>query len=67
MPKALCMISLVVSILVVVLFFEDAVMHMIGMDSLAIFGGANLLMDVVYVLAGAGMIYMSWTTLREQR
>ncbi len=67
MPKALCMISLVVSILVVVLFFEDAVMRMLGMNNLAIFGGANLLMDIVFILTGAGMIYMSWTTLREQR
>ncbi len=67
MPKALCLTSLVVSILVVVLFFEDALMRMLGMNSLAIFGGANFLMDIVYVLAGAGMIYMSWTTYREQR
>ena len=67
MPKALCLTSLVVSILVVVLFLEDALMRLIGMNGLAIFGGANLLMDLVYTLIGAGMIYMSWTTFREQR
>ena len=67
MPKALCLTSLVVSILVVVLFFEDALMSLLGMSGLAIFGGANLLMDIVYVMIGAGMIYMSWKTYREQR
>jgi hypothetical protein len=67
MPKALCLTSLVVSILVVVLFLEDALMRLVGMNGLAIFGGANLLMDLMYTLIGAGMIYMSWTTYREQR
>lgn len=67
MPKALCLTSLVVSILVVVLFLEDALMRIVGMNGLAIFGGANLLMDLMYTLIGAGMIYMSWTTYREQR
>jgi hypothetical protein len=67
MPKALCLTSLVVSILVVVFFLEDALMRLVGMNGLAIFGGANLLMDLAYTLIGAGMIYMSWTTYREQR
>jgi hypothetical protein len=67
MPKALCLTSLVVSILVVVLFLEDALMRLVGMNGAAIFGGANLLMDLMYTLIGAGMIYMSWTTYREQR
>ena len=67
MPKALCLISLAVSILVVVLFLEDLAMSLLGMTGLAIFGGASLLMDVVYLLIGAAMIFMSWKTFREQR
>jgi len=67
MPKALCLISLVASILIVVLFFEDAVTGMLGMNGLAIFGGARILMDIVFGAVAGLLIYMSWTTYREQR
>jgi len=67
MPKALCLISLVASILIVVLFLEDALTSMLGMTGLAVFGGANLMMDVVFAALGGILIYMSWTTYREQR
>lgn len=67
MPKALCLISLVASILVAVLFLADAAMGMLGMADMAPLGGANLTMDIVFVLLGATMIYMSWLTYREQR
>ncbi len=67
MPKALCLISLVASILIVVAFLTDAIFSMLGFDSFALFGGVNLTMDIIYILAGAGMIYMSYATYREQR
>lgn len=67
MPKALCLISLVASILVAVLFLADAAMGMIGMAEIAPLRGANLMMDIAFVLLGAAMIYMSWQTYREQR
>ena len=67
MPKALCLISLVASILIVVLFLADAAMGMFGMTDLAPLRAANLTMDIVFVILGAGMIYMSWSTYREQR
>jgi zinc transporter ZupT len=67
MPRALCLTSLVVSILVVVLFVEDAVASLLGMTGLAIFGGANLVMDLVFAAVAGALIYMSWTTYREQR
>jgi hypothetical protein len=67
MPKALCLISLVASILVVVLFLEDAITSMLGMSGLAIFGGASLMMDIVFAALAGILIYMSWTTYREQR
>jgi hypothetical protein len=28
---------------------------------------ANRLMDIVFIVAGAALIFMSWTTYREQR
>ncbi len=67
MPKALCLIRLVASILIVVLFFADAAMGMLGMGAVAPLGSANLAMDIVFVVLGGALIYMSWSTYREQR
>ncbi|MGB0761317.1 MAG: hypothetical protein ACPGPS_17365 [Rubripirellula sp.] len=67
MPKALCLISLVASILVVVLFLADMALGMLGMKDLAPLQAANTVMDVVFIVAGAALIFMSWTTYREQR
>ena len=67
MPKALCLISLVASILVVVLFLADMALGMLSMKDLAPLQAANTVMDVVFIVAGAALIFMSWTTYREQR
>jgi len=67
MPKALCLISLVASILVVVLFLADLAMGFIGMETMAPLRSANKQMDTVFIFAGAALIFMSWTTYREQR
>ncbi len=67
MPKALCLISLVASILVVVLFLADAIMGMAGMTDVAPLQSASLMMDVTFALLGGVMVYMSWNTYREQR
>lgn len=67
MPKALCLISLVASILVVVLFLVDLAMGFLGMQDLAPLRSASLPMDIVFVVAGSALIFMSWTTYREQR
>lgn len=67
MPKALCLISLVASILVVVLFLADMALGLLGMQDLAPLRSAKTLMDVVFIIAGSALIFMSWTTYREQR
>jgi hypothetical protein len=67
MPKALCLFSLVASILVVSLFLLDAVFAISGQRGLAILGGASLMMDIVFAVLGGILIYLSWTTYREQR
>jgi hypothetical protein len=67
MPKAICLISLVASILVVVLFFADMAMGFLGMEDMAPLRSADKLMDLVFVIAGAALISMSWMTYREQR
>lgn len=67
MPKALCLISLVASILIVVLFLIDAGMGMMGMQDAAPLKAASMMMDLTFVIVGAIMIFMSWMTYREQR
>jgi len=67
MPKALCLISLVASILIVVLFLADAGLGMMGMVDMAPLRSANLTMDIVFVVMAGIMIYLSWSTYREQR
>ncbi len=67
MPKALCLISLVASILIVVLFLADLAMGMLGMQDIAPLRYANMTMDIAFIVLGAAMIYMSWSTYREQR
>ncbi|MCS7470101.1 MULTISPECIES: hypothetical protein [Stieleria] len=67
MPKALCLFSLVASILVVSLFVLDAVALLSGQTSLAILGGASLMMDLTFAILGGVLIYLSWSTYREQR
>jgi hypothetical protein len=67
MPKALCLISLVASILVVVLFLADMALGLLGMQDLAPLRSAKTWMDVVFIIAGSALIFMSWKTYREQR
>ena len=67
MPKALCLISLVASILIVVLFLADFAMGMLGMAESAPLRNARPWMDIAFVVFGGILIYLSWTTYREQR
>ena len=67
MPKALCLISLVASILIVVLFLFDLAMGMMGMTDIAPLKTASKMMDITFIVMGAIMIYLSWSTYREQR
>ncbi len=60
MPKALCIVSLVVSILIVLLFALDLIVG-IPMQ------GANKTLDIVFLVAGIIVIAMSVVTHREQR
>lgn len=58
MPKALAISGMAIAGLLVLMF---------GLD-LAIkipFGRASVMMDVMLLLCGAALAYMSWTTYRE--
>lgn len=66
MPKALCLIGLVFSGLVFLIFLLDLALGMAG-SSLAPLMMANWLMDVLFLLASAALAYASWMAYREQR
>ncbi len=67
MPKALCLTSLVVAVIVVALFLADAVMGFMGMQAMAPLRSANLLMDITFIICGSLLAFMSFVTWREQR
>ncbi len=67
MPKALCLISLVASILIVVLFLADALLGMLGMGDMAPLRSVSMTMDLTFVVMAGVMIFLSWSTYREQR
>lgn len=66
MPKALCLIGLVFSILVALFFLLDLVLGMLGSES-APLRAASVVMDVIFIVAGGGLAYASWITYREQK
>ncbi|MEM6980831.1 MAG: hypothetical protein AAF539_14305 [Planctomycetota bacterium] len=67
MPKALCLISLVVAILLLVLFAADLIMGVAGMADLAPMGAASMLMDITFTIFAGILVYLSFATYREQR
>jgi hypothetical protein len=67
MPKALCLASLAASLLVVAIFLIDLLMGLFGMSSSAPLRYAKPGMDITFVVCGALLAYLSWSTYREQR
>jgi hypothetical protein len=59
MPKALCIVGMVVAALLVFLF---------GLDlGLGIpFGGTSIVMSIGFIACAAILGYLSWSTFREQ-
>jgi hypothetical protein len=66
MPKALCLIGLVFSILVALIFLADIVLGSMNSES-APLRMTSMVMDILFILAAAGIAYASWTTYREQK
>lgn len=66
MPKALCLISLVVAALLFILFAADFGMSMAGMDDVAPFQGASMMMDIAFLILSIILGVLSWLTFREQ-
>lgn len=66
MPKLLCIIALVVSLLVFVLFLLDLIMGVSGNLGMAPFKYADPIVDIVFVVGSGVLGALSFTTLREQ-
>ena len=62
MPKALCLMGMVVSILIFLIFLLDLVLPV----DWAFFKRASPMLDIIFALCAAGLGYLSWVTLREQ-
>ena len=67
MPKALCLLSLVASILLLVLFSADLIMGLAGMQDSAPMGATSLLMNISFLVFAGLLAFLSYTTYREQR
>jgi hypothetical protein len=58
MPKALTISGMVIAVLILLLFTLDLAAKMP-------FQRANLMMDIVFLVSGAILGYLSWTSFRE--
>lgn len=66
MPKILCIVSLVISILIVLLFLSDLILGFAGSIAIAPFRFDSMMIDIVFTVCGAVVGMLSWFTLREQ-
>ena len=67
MPKVLCLAGMAMSVLVFLLFLIDLIFGMSGMLDMAPFRMASLVMDIIFMLASAGLAYAAWSAFREQK
>jgi len=66
MPKILCIIALVISVLFFLLFLADLLMMLSGNTTMAPFKGSNMIVDIVFIIGSGVLGGLSWLTLREQ-
>jgi hypothetical protein len=59
MSKALCVLGMVVAVLLLLLFGLD-------LATKFPFGGANMVVSIGFIVASLLLIYLSWSTFREQ-
>ena len=68
MPKALCLGSMVISVLVLILFLLDLIFGLMGegMISMAPFKFCRPWLDVTFLVISGMWTYLSWVTFKEQ-
>ncbi len=66
MAKVLCIIGIVVSVLLLILFLTDLILALTPAWQWGPFGGKSIMTDILFVLCAAGLGAISFFTLREQ-
>lgn len=64
--KGLCIAALTIAVIVFALFLADLIFGFAGMNHLAPFKSANMVVDIVFAICALILALMSWFTLREQ-
>ena len=64
--KGLCIAALTIAVIVFALFLADLILGLAGMNQIAPFKYANMIIDIVFVVCSLALAIMSWFTLREQ-
>jgi len=64
--KGLCIAAFSIAVIVFALFLADLILGMAGMNQLAPFKYANMLMDIVFIVCAMILGAMSWFTMKEQ-
>lgn len=67
MPKALCLIGMVLAILVFLIFLADLVLGVSGNIEQAPLKYASLIMDIVFLLASGAIAFLAFRTFQEQK
>lgn len=66
MQKGLCIVAITISLIVFVVFLADLVLGLLGMETLAPFNSASMMIDIVFVVCSLVLGVMSWFTFKEQ-
>jgi len=64
MPKALTIMGLAVSVLMLLLFVLDLIGYFL-FPAMAPFRGASLVMDVTFAICAVVLGYLSWSTYKD--
>ena len=66
MQKGLCITALTISVIVFAIFLADLVLGLLGMQQIAPFKYANMIMDIVFVVCSLAVGFLAWQTYKEQ-
>lgn len=67
MPKALCLIGLVLAFLVFLIFALDLILGLSGMVAQAPLRYASLPVDIIFMVGAGALAWIAWSTFREQK
>ena len=66
MQKGLCITALTIAVIVFAIFLADLIFGLMQMSNMAPFKGANLVMNIVFVICSLAVGVLSWFTYKDQ-